>query len=87
MSHALTTVSPATRPPLPRAFVEFSSWPDEAYVQILVVSLLFDCSRTTVWRRIKQGLIPAPVKLAESCAVWRVGELRKALAAAGGAHQ
>lgn len=88
MSHALIAASPTACPPLPRAFTEFSSWPDEAFVQIQVVALLFDCSRSTVWRRIKQGIIPAPVKLAESCAAWRVGELREALALlAGGTHR
>lgn len=85
MSHAVTVCPRENTDPLPLAFVEFARWPAEALVQIQVVMLLFDCSKATAWRRIKQGIIPPPIKLAENSAVWQVGTLRDALARIAGA--
>jgi|GEM_PF-684672 len=68
---------------LPTAFVNFDSLPDSAFVRIDVVAPLFACAVATVWRRIKTGQIPTPVKLSSRSTAWRVGDLRQALRALG----
>ena len=70
----------AQRANIPAALENFKAAPDEAFVRQPVVEALFACSSATVWRRIKSGLIPAPVKLSERSTAWRVGDLRAALA-------
>ncbi|MBV2264272.1 MAG: AlpA family phage regulatory protein [Thauera sp.] len=64
----------------PEALENFKAAPDEALVKIPVVQTLFACSAATVWRRVKAGQLPAPVKLSERSTCWRVGDLRAALA-------
>lgn len=70
---------------LPAALVNFSLLPDDAFVRINVVGPLFAASEPTVWRRVKTGQIPAPVKLSARVTAWRVGELRRALRSLCGA--
>ena len=33
--------------------------------------------RTTLWRWVKEGVFPAPVKLSDRVTVWRVGDVRE----------
>jgi predicted DNA-binding transcriptional regulator AlpA len=42
-------------------------------------------SPSTIWRNVKKGLIPAPVKLTPQISAWRVGDLRAALTKRGAA--
>ncbi len=70
----------AQRANLTAALETYKAAPDEAFVRQPVVEALFACSSATVWRRVKSGLIPAPVKLSERSTAWRVGDLRAALA-------
>lgn len=63
---------------IPDALAHFDSLPDSANVRQPVVEALFACSGTTVWRRVKAGVIPQPKKLG-SITAWNVGELRQAL--------
>lgn len=63
----------------PSALTNFPLLPDDAFVRLPVVTGLYACSPATVWRHVKAGLIPAPVKLSERIAAWRVGDLRAAL--------
>ena len=37
-------------------------------------------SRATLWRKVKQGTFPKPVKLSEGVTAWQVGEVRAWLA-------
>lgn len=64
---------------IPAALANFDRLPDAAHVRLPVVEALFACSPATVWRRSKQGTLPAPRKLSEAVTAWNVGELRKAL--------
>jgi len=64
---------------VPDALTHFDKLPDSAYVGQPVVEGLHACSPATVWRRVKQGAIPAPKKFGRRT-VWNVGELRQALA-------
>lgn len=58
---------------------DFNTLPDLAFVRQPVVQKLFACSAATLWRRCKDGRIPAPRKLSDRITAWNVGELRRAL--------
>lgn len=70
---------PTAKAPVPHALVNFDALPDSAHVRQPVVKALFAISDTTLWRRVKTGLIPAPRKNGPRTTVWNVGELRAAL--------
>jgi predicted DNA-binding transcriptional regulator AlpA len=63
-----------------KALAAFDSLPDSAFVRLPTVAALFATSTATVWRRVKSGQLPAPVKLGPQISAWRVGELRAVLA-------
>jgi predicted DNA-binding transcriptional regulator AlpA len=65
------------------ALSNFDLLPNSAHVRQPVVEALYACSPATVWRRVKDGSIPAPDKLGPRVSAWNVGKLRRALA--GGA--
>jgi predicted DNA-binding transcriptional regulator AlpA len=67
-----------TQTSIPDAFAAFDVSPDSALVAQSVVQKLYSCSPATIWRRVKSGDIPAPIKIVGSTR-WRVGDLRKAL--------
>jgi predicted DNA-binding transcriptional regulator AlpA len=64
---------------VPDALRNFDLLPDDAHVRQPAVEALFAFSGATVWRRVKDGGIPAPRKLSPRVTVWNVGELRRAL--------
>lgn len=66
----------------PDALKNFDSLPDSAHVRQPVVEALCGYSSATVWRNVKKGKLPAPIKLSERVSAWNVGSLRKALEAA-----
>lgn len=57
----------------------FDVLPDSAYVRIPTVAALFACSPATIWRGVRDGRIPKPVKHFERASAWNVGALRTAL--------
>lgn len=61
------------------ALMAFDSLPDSSFVRLPVVRGLFACSPITVWRRVKAGTLPKPVKLSARVTAWRVGDLREVL--------
>jgi predicted DNA-binding transcriptional regulator AlpA len=63
------------------ALANFDSLPDSAHVRLPVVAALKGVSTATVWRWVKAGILPAPVKLGPNTTAWRVGELRRSLEA------
>ncbi len=67
--------------PHPRTgrLIDLDSKPDVARVRIDVVAELLACSESTVRRRIQSGSIVPPLKEG-GVLVWRVGDLRRALA-------
>lgn len=67
-----------TKSSLP-GLADFDKLPDSARAPLPVVCGLYAASPATVWRRVKSGLIPAPVKEGGSTR-WIVGDLRRALA-------
>jgi prophage regulatory protein len=50
--------------------------PTMGFVRQRQLETLLPFSRTTLWRRIKDGTFPAPVKLSPGCTAWRVEEVR-----------
>lgn len=52
--------------------------PDDALVSIAIVCALYERSRASIWRDVKAGRCPAPIRIGASCTRWRVGDLRKA---------
>lgn len=69
--------------PLLSALQNFDSLPDSAYVRLPVVEALYGCSAATVWRRVKDGGIPAPARLSVRISAWNVGQLRLSLSRFG----
>jgi predicted DNA-binding transcriptional regulator AlpA len=65
---------------LPDSLANFDLLPDSANVRQPVVEALYGCSSATIWRRVKDGSIPAPRKLSPRVTSWNVGALRRALA-------
>jgi prophage regulatory protein len=55
----------------------FSSLPDEGFISVDTASVLFEISSATLWRWVKDGNFPKPVKLGDNCTRWNVGTLRK----------
>ncbi|CAN7590840.1 transcriptional regulator [Variovorax sp. LjRoot175] len=64
-----------------RATLEtFHVLPSDARIKTETVCTLLACSRTTLWRRVKEGAFPAPMREASNVIRWRVGDVRKHLA-------
>lgn len=57
----------------------FDALPSDASVRLPVMQCLFGCSRATLYRHVKRGLVPQPHRLGERTSVWQVGEVREAL--------
>lgn len=80
-----------TNPVLPKTLAarfkpeltNFASLPDDAYIDVGVVSGLLGCSRNTVWRRVAAGILPTGVKIGPNSTRWNVGAIRRYLANLG----
>ncbi|MBT3777061.1 MAG: AlpA family phage regulatory protein [Pelagibacteraceae bacterium] len=57
----------------------FSYLPDESLVRLPILMALYGLSKASIYRFIKDGIIPAPIKLSERTSVWNVGDIRKNL--------
>jgi prophage regulatory protein len=58
---------------------QFNDLPDVALIRMPTLKALFACSQNTIYERIKNGLIPQPIRLSQRCVAWRAGDIRKAL--------
>lgn len=76
---APATPSDTSSVSIPDALRQFDLLPDSAHVRQPVVEALYACSASTVWRRVRTGLIPEPVRLGPRVTAWSVGALRRAL--------
>ncbi|MBN9695935.1 MAG: transcriptional regulator [Zoogloea sp.] len=63
-----------------QALKAFEVAPDCARVALPVVCAVASRSPASVWRDVKAGRLPAPVKMGPNCSRWIVGDLRRALA-------
>lgn len=57
----------------------FDSLPDCALVALPVVCAIRGRSAASIWRDVKSGCCPTPVKAGPRCTRWRVGDLRQAM--------
>ena len=60
---------------------EFDKLPDSALIDVRSYALLLGCSANTIWRRAREKRIPAPIRVSTQQTRWRVGDVRRALAA------
>ena len=58
---------------------QFDHLPACAFVRLKVVRILYACSSATIWRRVKHGSLPSPVKLGPNHTAWSVADLREDL--------
>ena len=67
---------------------QFDTLPDSALIrQRQLTEGLVPFSGATLWRRVKSGDFPAPIKLNDgNITAWKVGDVRAWLAAQGGAQ-
>lgn len=79
-THAADLSRRSTAPALPPELENFDRLPDAGYVRLPVVAGLLGCSASAVWRNVKSGHLPAPVKLTPNITGWRVSDLRAVLA-------
>ena len=63
------------------ALAHFNDLPDCAYVRRPIVEALHSCTKSTIWRMVKNGTLPPPKRLSERMVAWQVGELRASMAA------
>ena len=66
-------------PAIPAALAVFDQLPDAAHVRLPVVAGLNGIAPPTVWRWVKSGRLPAPLRLSPGVTAWRVGDLRLAM--------
>ncbi len=66
------------KPTKPNTSSEFSSLPDDALVRVslLISWALIPFSASTLWRKVRQGEFPAPVRVSSQVTAWRVGDVR-----------
>ena len=74
------STAPAAPDPIAPHLAHFDNLPDSAHVRLPVVAAIHSIGPATVWRWVKSGRLPAPVKLGPNTTAWRVGALRQAMA-------
>lgn len=68
---------------VPAALAQFDQLPDSAHVRLPIVAALHGISAPTVWRWVKSGRLPQPVRFSGRVTAWRVQDVRARLQAAG----
>lgn len=66
---------------IPEALANFDQTPNSAYIRLPIMMRLYGVSAATIWRGVRNGTIPKPVKLTERTTAWNVGLVKAALAA------
>ena len=61
----------------PSARGEAAPLPDTGFVRQRLLLRFVPFSKSTLWRRVKAGEFPAPVKLSEGVTAWRAEEVRR----------
>jgi predicted DNA-binding transcriptional regulator AlpA len=58
----------------------FGSLPETGYIrQSQLIPAIFPFSSATLWRKVKAGTFPRPVKLGPRITAWRVEDIRAAI--------
>jgi predicted DNA-binding transcriptional regulator AlpA len=66
---------------IPEALANFDQSPNSGFIRLPTIMGLYGVSAATIWRGVKNGTIPKPVKLTERTTAWNVGLVRADLAA------
>lgn len=56
--------------------------PTEGFIRIKQLVRFIPLSRTTVWRKVKDGAFPKPIKISAYVTAWRVADVREWIAQA-----
>ncbi|MEN8720621.1 MAG: hypothetical protein ABF296_10210 [Oceanococcaceae bacterium] len=59
---------------------QFDCLPDAALIDQKTLEVLLGCGPTSVWRWVKSGDVPRPVRIGLRSNRWRVGDIRALLA-------
>lgn len=59
------------------------SLPETGFIRLPTVLAVFPISKSSLYEGIKKGIYPAPVKLSERTAAWRVEDIRILIEQAG----
>ena len=56
----------------------FDQLSDKALIRLRLITTwrLLPFSTSTLWRKVKRGEFPEPIKISESISAWRVGQIR-----------
>ena len=65
------------------ALQEFDSLPSSGFIRLPVVKGLLGVSSATIWRNVRIGKFPKPIKLSSRVSAWNVQAVRTALAELG----
>lgn len=57
---------------------EFNRLPDDALVRLVFMISwgLVPFSKATLWRKVRDGQFPKPLKVSDAITAWRVGDIR-----------
>jgi predicted DNA-binding transcriptional regulator AlpA len=61
-----------------RSLELFPVLPDDAMIDVRVVSIVLNRAVSSIWRDVKSGHFAAPVRVGTRSAKWRVGDVRTA---------
>jgi predicted DNA-binding transcriptional regulator AlpA len=62
---------------MPKTVVPFSEMSDDAFIrQAELLAGILPISPASLWRKVKNGSFPRPVKLGPKTTAWRVGSVR-----------
>jgi prophage regulatory protein len=63
----------------PSKQLDFDSLPDSAFIRLkpLIALCIVPYSSSTLWRKVRSGEFPSPVKISSGITAWRVCEVRQ----------
>jgi predicted DNA-binding transcriptional regulator AlpA len=64
---------------MPSPLESFDTLPNSAFIRLSTVTALFACSASTIWRGVKAGRLPRPIKHFDRASAWNVGQIRAVL--------
>lgn len=60
-----------------RILAPYGALPATGYVRLSDLRTIIPLSDSTIWRRVRQGTFPAPVKLSERVTAWKAEAIRQ----------
>lgn len=58
--------------------LNFDILPNSAFIrQKQLIGTIYPKSATSLWRDVRDGKFPKPIKLSPQCAAWRVSDIRE----------